>query len=453
MKIKDTYGKVATERKSKQLLALSIIAPTILLIFLTLVTIYVTKGVFETKQSRQLDVIGEAVAACAFWDDNTGVAQAVSSCKVFYYDNTGKVVNGDDTEGIFAQNYVSALNNTQEKLGGNTYRIKADKMKGNSHGLYYYIVYLDITQDLKTITTTVWTSIGALAIAIVVLVAVTYVLVMMQMRTYENSINRNNQLVSDISHEFNTPLAIIKSSMQQVLAAPESKIEDESDSLVAVTHEAGRLSRMVKDMLVLSRSDNQRLIIEKSNCDVTAIVKEVVEPFQMMCELDGKTMEIDIEEDVKSRTDEDKLRQAIIILLDNATKYTREGEGVSVSLYTTFSKFVVEVADTGDGVDPSELQNIFERFYRIDKSRTSETGGSGLGLSIVKAIMIALKGKVYASINDPKGLRVVFEIPTEKFKQKWVADIYAVRHGQKLAFFRLKLRCAILFKVRLRARI
>ena len=417
MKIKDTYGKVATERKSKQLLALSIIAPTILLIFLTLVTIYVTKGVFETKQSRQLDVIGEAVAACAFWDDNTGVAQAVSSCKVFYYDNTGKVVNGDDTEGIFAQNYSAALNNTQEKYSGNTYRIKADKMKGNSHGLYYYIVYLDITQDLKTITTTVWTSIGALAIAIVVLVAVTYVLVMMQMRTYENSINRNNQLVSDISHEFNTPLAIIKSSMQQVLAAPESKIEDESDSLVAVTHEAGRLSRMVKDMLVLSRSDNQRLIIEKSNCDVTAIVKEVVEPFQMMCELDGKTMEIDIEEDVKSRTDEDKLRQAIIILLDNATKYTREGEGVSVSLYTTFSKFVVEVADTGDGVDPSELQNIFERFYRIDKSRTSETGGSGLGLSIVKAIMIALKGKVYASINDPKGLRVVLEFPREKFTQ------------------------------------
>ena len=128
-------------------------------------------------------------------------------------------------------------------------------------------------------------------------------------------------------------------------------------------------------------------------------------------------MDIDIEEGILSRTDEDKLRQAIIILLDNATKYTREGEGVSVSLYTTFSKFVVEVADTGDGVDPSELQNIFERFYRVDKSRTSETGGSGLGLSIVKAIMIALKGKVYASINDPKGLRVVLEFPREKFTQ------------------------------------
>ena len=417
MKIRDTYGRVATERKSKQLLALSIIVPTILLIFLTLVTIYVTKGVFNTKQTRQLDVIGEAVAACAFWDDNTGVAQAVSSCKVFYYDEKGKVVNEQDTEGIFATDYSAVLNNTQEKLGGNTYRIKADKMKGNGYGLYYYVVYLDISQDLKTITTTVWTSVGALLIAFIVLFAVTYLLVMLQMKTYESSISRNNQLVSDISHEFNTPLAIIKSSMQQVLAAPEAKIEDKSDSLVAVTHEAGRLSRMVKDMLVLSRSDNERLIIEKTNCDITAIVKEVVEPFQMMCELDGKTMEIDIEEDIKSRTDEDKLRQAIIILLDNATKYTREGESVSVYVYTTFSKFVVEVADTGEGVDPSDLQKIFERFYRVDKSRTSETGGSGLGLSIVKAIMIALKGKVYASINDPKGLRVVLEFPKEKFTQ------------------------------------
>ncbi len=418
MKIKDTYGRVATERKSKQLLALSIIAPTILLVFLTLVTIYVTKGVFETKQNRQLDVVTEAVAASAFYDDTTGTAQVVSSCKVFYYDSEGKYYDPTvEVEPGFAATYSPALNNTQDKINGNSYKIRAGKMKGNSHGLYYYIVYLDITADLKTISTTVWTSVGALIIAFIVLVAVTYVLVMLQMRTYENSINRNNQLVSDISHEFNTPLAIIKSSMQQVLAAPESKIEDESDSLVAVTHEAGRLSRMVKDMLVLSRSDNERLIIEKSNCDISAIVKEVVEPFQMMCELDGKTMDIDIEEGILSRTDEDKLRQAIIILLDNATKYTREGEGVSVSLYTTFSKFVVEVADTGDGVDPSELQNIFERFYRVDKSRTSETGGSGLGLSIVKAIMIALKGKVYASINDPKGLRVVLEFPREKFTQ------------------------------------
>ena len=420
MKIKDTYGRVATERKSKQLLALSIIAPTILLVLLTLVTIYVTRGVFITKQNRQLDVIAEAVAKGAFWDEKTEVAETVSSCKVFYYDwidekgNGGDVINGEEG---FAQKYSSALNDAQVKIKNETYKCRTGKMDPNQNGLYYYIVYMDITNDVKTVSTTVWTSVGALIIAFIVLCAVTYWLVMLQMRTYENSINRNNQLVSDISHEFNTPLAIIKSSMQQVLAAPEAKIEDESDTLVTVTHEAGRLSRMVKDMLVLSRSDNERLIIEKSNCDVSAIVKEVVEPFQMMCELDSKTMEIDIEDDVKSRTDEDKLRQALIILLDNATKYTIEGESVSVRLYTTFSKFVVEVADTGEGVDPDELQNIFERFYRVDKSRTSETGGSGLGLSIVKAIMIALKGKVYASINDPKGLKVVLEFPKEKFTQ------------------------------------
>ena len=170
-------------------------------------------------------------------------------------------------------------------------------------------------------------------------------------------------------------------------------------------------------MLVLSRSDNERMIIEKTNCDITAIVKEVVEPFQMMCELSNKEMILEIEEEVNSRTDADKLRQALIILLDNATKYTKEGESITVSLYTTFSKYILEVADTGDGVPDKDLQNIFERFYRTDKSRTSETGGSGLGLSIVKAIMIALKGKVYAMHNDPKGLRIVLEFQKEKFTQ------------------------------------
>ena len=205
--------------------------------------------------------------------------------------------------------------------------------------------------------------------------------------------------------------------MAQIMAAPEEKVEDISEPLVTVTHEAGRLSRMVKDMLVLSRSDNERIIIEKKNCDVSAIVAETVEPFQMMCELDNKEMILDIAENVKSRTDEDKLRQALIILLDNATKYTKPGETISVRLYTTLTRFVLEVADTGDGVPQSELKNIFERFYRTDKSRNSSTGGSGLGLSIVKAIMIALKGRVYAAVNYPKGLKVLLEFPKEKFTQ------------------------------------
>ncbi len=107
----------------------------------------------------------------------------------------------------------------------------------------------------------------------------------------------------------------------------------------------------------------------------------------------------------------------IALTIDNATKYTKEGESITVRLYSTFTRFVIEVADTGDGVSDAELQNIFERFYRTDTSRTQETGGSGLGLSIVKAIMSALKGKVYASHNYPKGLKIVLEFPKEKFTQ------------------------------------
>lgn len=415
MKIRDLYSRVETEKRSKLLLALSIIAPTILLVFVTLIAIYSANNTMEAKQQRQLDVVSEAVASCAYWDEKTGVAEAVSDCTVLYFDKNGAII-GTPVSG-FSQTYNDSLNNTEVKIGSKTYRCKTGIMKGNGIGLEKYMVYLDITPDKKGLSTIIWTSVAVFIIAFIILFAVTYGLVMMQMKVYEKSINRNNQLVSDISHEFNTPLAIIKSSMSQILAEPDEKVENISDSLVTVTHEAGRLSRMVKDMLVLSRSDNERLIVEKTNCDISEIVREVVEPFQMMCELDNKTMELDIEEDVKYRTDGDKLRQALIILLDNATKYTTEGESISVRLYTSYSRFILEVADTGDGVPESELQNIFERFYRTDKSRTSETGGSGLGLSIVRAIMISLKGKVYASNNDPKGLKVTLEFPKEKFTQ------------------------------------
>ena len=415
MKIKDLYSKAETEKQSRALLALSIIAPTILLIFVTVLAIYIANAAFNNKQNRQLDVVSSAVAVLAFWDDEKGVAESVSDCKVFYYKQDLQVVN---PEPGFANVYSADLNNAEDSIGGKDYKIRCGRITmGNDQGLFYYIVYLDITADNKVINNVIWSSIGVFIIAFAILFAVTYALVKLQMGVYENAINRNNRLVSDISHEFNTPLAIIKSSMAQIMEKPDEKVEDISESLVTVTHEAGRLSRMVKDMLVLSRSDSERLIVEKSDCDITAIIKEVIEPFQMMCDLQNKEMCIDLEEDIKSRTDEDKLRQSLIILLDNATKYTKEGESITVRLYSTFSRFVIEVADTGDGVSDAELQNIFERFYRTDTSRTQETGGSGLGLSIVKAIMSALKGKVYASHNYPKGLKIILEFPKEKFTQ------------------------------------
>ena len=421
MRINDLYSRAETEKQSRRLLAISIIAPTILLIMVVVMAVFTATNAIKAKQTRQLEVISETAATARFWDpDKKRVSDLATGGRVFYYTNTeeqGVYKPKAPVDEGFAQIYDARLNNAQVEINGITYICKAGDVAGNSYGIYKYIVYLDIQEDIRTTQTFIWTSVLIFFMAFIILFAVTYALVMLQMKVYERSLNRNNRLISDISHEFNTPLAIIKSSMAQVLADPDAKIEDKSESLVTVTHEAGRLSRMVKDMLVLSRSDNERLIIEKSNCDITAIVKEVVEPFQMMCELSNKEMILDLEEEVSSRTDADKLRQALIILLDNATKYTKEGESITVSLYTTFGKFIIEVADTGDGVPDKDLQNIFERFYRTDKSRTSETGGSGLGLSIVKAIMIALKGKVYAMHNDPKGLKIVLEFQKEKFTQ------------------------------------
>ncbi len=314
MKIKDLYSKAETEKQSRLLLALSIIAPTILLIFVTSIAIYITSVAIHNKENRQLDTITEAVERLAFWDEESSVAETVSGCKVFYYNSKRDVVNPEEG---FAPTYNPNLNDTDAKIADKSYLIRCGDIKmGNDQDLYWYIVYLDTTADNKTINNVIWSAVGVFVVAFIVLFAVTYALVQLQIGVYEKAINRNNRLVSDISHEFNTPLAIIKSSMAQILAKPDEKVENVSESLVTVTHEAGRLSRMVKDMLVLSRSDNERLVVEKTDCDVTSTIKEVVEPFQMMCELENKALIVDLEEGLKSRTDEDKLKQALIILLD-----------------------------------------------------------------------------------------------------------------------------------------
>ena len=304
MKINDTYSRKETEKRSRILLALSIIAPTILLVILTILNVIVSTNTIKAKQERQLDTIAEAVRVLAFWDEETGVAETVSACKVIYYTQDGSAKN---IEPGFAEKYDISVNNVEVRVDGKDYKCRAGKMASNGDGLYNYVVYMDITSDNVNISRIIWMSAVILAVAFFVLLGMMHGLVNMQMKIYEKSINRNNQLVSDISHEFNTPLAIIKSSMAKIMAEPEEKVENVSESLVTVTHEAGRLSRMVKDMLVLSRSDNERLIVEKTNCDITAIVKEVVEPFEMMCELDHKKMIVDIEEGVAFRVDEDKV--------------------------------------------------------------------------------------------------------------------------------------------------
>ena len=230
-----------------------------------------------------------------------------------------------------------------------------------------------------------------------------------QTKPFIRALERNNRLIADISHEFNTPLAIVNSDISRTLEKPDAKVKDVSEQLVSALNETQRLKRMIKELLILSASDAQKLDLNFENTDISAILKELAEPFSMMAELDGKTFVDEVDDGITAIVDADKFRQITIALLDNAMKYTSEGESVTLSLRRKGGKIAMGVLDTGKGVPDEDMVRIFERFYRTDGSRNGKTGGAGLGLAIVKEIVSNMGAKIFVHANAPKGFAVEVE--------------------------------------------
>lgn len=238
-----------------------------------------------------------------------------------------------------------------------------------------------------------------------------------QTKPLVRSLERNSRLISDISHEFNTPLAIINTKISAALANPAKKVEDVSEELVSAINETQRLKRMIKEMLILSSSDSNRTLLNMEELDISDLTRDVVEPFAMMCEMDEKEFVDGINDGIRFTTDKDKYRQMLIALLDNALKYTVAGETVGVFLTANENKIFLSVRDTGKGVEEADMKKIFDRFYRSDESRNGKTGGSGLGLAIVKEIVRSLGGKIYVRNNVPHGFIIEIEFAVKAKKE------------------------------------
>jgi two-component system sensor histidine kinase CiaH len=169
---------------------------------------------------------------------------------------------------------------------------------------------------------------------------------------------------------------------------------------------------MTKDLMILARADDNRMTLDKEKVNVDTLIQDVLKPYEEVIELDNKKLVIDLKYDDTATIDTSKIYQVLVILLDNAIKYTEEGDTITVKSYDKDNKCYIEVADTGIGISDEAIGHVFERFYREDKSRTRSTGGSGLGLSIADAIVRAHGGIIKASHNGDKG--TIFTIRLNK---------------------------------------
>ncbi len=224
--------------------------------------------------------------------------------------------------------------------------------------------------------------------------------------------NMRREFVANVSHELRTPITSIKSYTETLLDGAAEDSGTTERFLSVINSEADRMTRLVKDLLQLSRLDNQQMSWNMEEVCLKTTVKEITERMQLAAEQKNQRLECFVIGDIPDiRADRDRLEQVVVNLISNALKYTPEGGQITVYLGRIYNDIYVKVTDTGIGIPDEALPRIFERFYRVDKARSRDMGGTGLGLSIAKEIVQAHGGTIGITSEIGKGTEVTVRLP------------------------------------------
>lgn len=303
------------------------------------------------------------------------------------------------------------------------YRIKESSKEYRAIQFYLNAPYDNYAVKVLVKVNGTNTMMNALIIAMVVLLLISFVLLFiiswamakMQVTPYSKAVKNSQEFTSNASHEINTPLTIIKTNLQNIMMQPDEKVSEVSGSIAVSLSEIDRLQNLTKQLLMLSRSDDKRLNFRYEPIILKELVENVCEPYILIAEEQDKSLKVSFEDgfDKPILADKAPITQILVALLDNEIKYTRKFMDISVKCgFHGDDKYFISVMDNGDGVADNELENIFMRFYRSDKSRHSP--GTGLGLSIVHAMVKAMDGQIVAGNIRPHGLKITITLPILK---------------------------------------
>jgi len=218
----------------------------------------------------------------------------------------------------------------------------------------------------------------------------------------EASFGQLRRFTADASHEIRTPLTALRSVGEVALQG--NKSNDEYREVIGtMLEEVDRLSRLSDELLTIARAEGGQAHYHFESLDLAALVNGVAEQLSVLAEEREQTLDVRTDVPVTIHADRLALRQALINLIDNAIKYSPEGTRVEVRLSAGAGTAVIEVEDEGPGIPPEHAERIFERFYRIDPSRSREMGGTGLGLSLVKLAAEAHGGHVEVTTSSGRG--------------------------------------------------
>jgi heavy metal sensor kinase len=231
----------------------------------------------------------------------------------------------------------------------------------------------------------------------------------------EASVRRITQFTADASHELRAPVSLIRTTAEVAVQKRDRPAGEYLEALDDILEESERTSQVVDSLMLLARADSGKENLELVHIDAGAVVKGAAVQGEKLARAHGLTFNSSVPDGwVSIQADADALRRALLILLDNAVKYTPQGGSVSIALAPRDGFAVVSVSDTGIGIAKQDTTHIFDRFWRADKARSREQGGAGLGLSIAKWIVDIHGGSIDVESEPGKGSTFQIRVPLDR---------------------------------------
>lgn len=254
--------------------------------------------------------------------------------------------------------------------------------------------------------------------SILVLIPISYFLAGKSLLPIKETFDNQKKFIADASHELRTPLTVIQTNIEVLKLKEDEQIKDNMKWLNNIASESETMAKLISELLLLAQAENQRLVLEKDIFDLSSMCCLIV---GLMAEI-ANEKDIELTENILPNVlyhgDEERLKQAIRILVDNAIKYTPKGGKVQLCLNQGKRNLIIEVKDTGIGLTEEEKAKVFSRFYRVDDARNRETGGVGLGLNIADFIVKKHGGKIKIESIPNKGSTFSIFLPRTTLKQE-----------------------------------
>lgn len=330
---------------------------------------------------------------------------------ITYILKNGKVVYGyenDRANYIRPYEYYDKVKNgiTSYKYGGHNFR----ELK-QTQGEYTLEIIKVVDVEVGLLKQLVFVLLIGMMLSLGVVYLTSRFLTQKSLEPIEASWENQVLFVQDASHELRTPLAIIFSKIEGIIKRPESTVDDEMKNLTIVMKEARRLRKLVSDLLKLTKED-AIVTINKSTFNLEELVKEILVDYRDIASLQDKVVNFNSKlRNINIYCDREKIKQLLIILIDNAIKYTNPEGRIDVILSESMHSINIIIKDNGIGIKEDEIKNIFNRFYRSNSLRGKDIEGSGVGLSIAKTIISNLRGNIEVESKIREGTSFYVNIP------------------------------------------